>query len=637
MNGNNHLTGKRHESPGLYSLTLTYRTANATACQHFKRRVTATNFLLPSICKMVPTPEQSNPVASPLLRVNDEAESTAICTVLQEGNSNGTTCSHTAEPTAFTSTTSDNLGDITEFTPTSPASSAASESLAPSMMSESSDALSDKPDDTQSTRSDSYPVSGDVADEEDAAVAQANDRIHAEYSQNISGSENARLDNAAAFIVPVHPVLAEHVAVVVSVEPIAVVVSTEDIEREVRARILEEAVVASSVENITDVNHGSDEQHDSSENSNAKLDTVKKLRSWHWIAAGLTILVVVAGASIGIAASSNDNDNVVPAATSAPTLAPSASETSTDRGLRDLIVSLSFDNGAPLEDPTSAQYMAYSYLRDSNIYGTSDWYDRDVLQIYSLATFYFSTNGPESWIKKNGWVTAPDINHPCTWHGVYCEVNSNRTQTDTGSRRLKAPPPLSRRALDEAADSSSNATGFVGEVGDIATLLRIFEEVQALPRSFSVVALFLPSNGLDGFGLAELAFLTTLLAIDVSGNNFNSQALPLDVVLLSYLKFINCSNSRFAEPLRTLGFLAPTLSHLEVADISKNRISGTLPSLFGDMPHLRILVADHNPVLTGSVPDKLCQLPNITRVTVDCDLISCSCCTPRCAPNNTSS
>jgi hypothetical protein len=432
-------------------------------------------------------------------------------------------------------------------------------------------------------------------------------------------------------------------------EPIAVPVSPEDIEREVQARILASAVLARSVEETP-------HDHDLEDNSSAlKSGTEKTLhsgRSWNWIVVTWMVILVLVGSSIGIVLSRKNSEM---AALSTPTSAPTSSATEPQapnhNKLLDFLISLSYDKGAALKDLSSSQYLAFSYILESNIYGTPKWLDRDVLQIYSLATLYFNTNGP-GWTNNDGWLASPDVAHPCTWHGVQCaadvvhpctwrglECDYSTNHTSSGNRRLgtyesKRQQQVRRLVADAAADSSNTAP-IVSGIGDIGGLISMLERVNSLPQSFTIVGLHLPYNGLDGFGLVELTYLVTLQAIDVSGNNFNNQPLPLDIMFLSILEHVNVSNARFGEPLATLGFLAPKWNKLQTIDISRNNISGTLPPDFGVMLSLKVLVADQNPRLTGSVPDNLCQLANLTRVTVDCDLVLCSCCTPHCVANGT--
>jgi hypothetical protein len=418
-------------------------------------------------------------------------------------------------------------------------------------------------------------------------------------------------------------------------EPVAVAVSTEDMEREVRARILQEAVYASSVENVSVATTEND-----SDGGPGDYVSKPSARRSHcsWSVLLLFLLMLLGALAGGIAGISSALSNKQPSESLAPSSAPTTSEHLDEEELLHFLIHFSLDNGASLNDPGSPQSLAYAYLLESRMHGDDRTFDRDLLQLYSLATFYFSTNGPTAWANRSGWLASPDVDHPCTWHGVFCTRHETK---HNGTRRLQSVRPNFRpwkheresRLLVDATTNLTNSSTTDTQSGDVANLLALFQGLESLPLSYSVIGLMLRENGLDGFGPPELTLLSSLLTLDVSGNNFNGQILPLNVVLFKDLQVVNVSNSRFAGTMVSLGFLAPTLSHLEVVDISGNNISGPLTPDFGEMPSLRILIADDNPFMTGSVPDSTCDLANITQITVDCERISCACCTPHCAKN----
>jgi hypothetical protein len=58
----------------------------------------------------------------------------------------------------------------------------------------------------------------------------------------------------------------------------------------------------------------------------------------------------------------------------------------------------------------------------------------EILQVFSLNTLYFSTNGTTSWADKTGW-TGPDP--VCTpWFGVTCDSSGLVTAVDLTSNDL---------------------------------------------------------------------------------------------------------------------------------------------------------------------------------------------------------
>jgi Leucine-rich repeat (LRR) protein len=473
---------------------------------------------------------------------------------------------------------------------------------------------------------------GAVAVEGFASGSTPDNEMHEEYSQEFAVEpSHAVLRDDREGVRTASLTMTESYAEAPS--PITAFVSTDYIEHAVRARILEESVVASTVENVPTDLVKNQQESGSNSPTGVKSDTMKNpwsLRSWRCLAVAAVIVVALVGGILGGTMSGTNSSTSTRAA---PASSPAPSESALQQKLLDFLASFSLDNGTSLNDATSPQHSAYTYMIEVDMHRTNATFDRDVLQIYSLATFYFSTNGPKAWKKSDGWLEAPDIAHPCTWHGVLCDEYVGAPAAPDGDRVRRLARDWEASRLFGANLRRNLQLG--EERAAFANLLSMLERMQTLSQSFTVVGLSLPNNGLDGFGLIELAYLTTVVSIDMSGNNFNGQELSLDAVLLSDLKYVNVSNSNFGGDIASLEFMSSTLSQLEIADISQNNVSGTLPAELGDMPNLRVLVAEQNPLLAGSVPEKLCQLDSISRVTVDCDLLSCSCCTPHCVSNAT--
>ena len=86
--------------------------------------------------------------------------------------------------------------------------------------------------------------------------------------------------------------------------------------------------------------------------------------------------------------------------------------------LLDLLVRNSFDDGEALNSTSSPQYMAYSWLLEDKY--LMEYSRKKKLQRYSLATFYYATNG-DQWLKNDFWLSDRT---ECHWYGK------------TGSRRL---------------------------------------------------------------------------------------------------------------------------------------------------------------------------------------------------------
>lgn len=85
--------------------------------------------------------------------------------------------------------------------------------------------------------------------------------------------------------------------------------------------------------------------------------------------------------------------------------------------LKDLIISVSFDGGASLEDIESPQFQSLKWL-ENNTY-LDDYPDWKRIQRYALGVLYHGTGG-EEWFRNEGWMT--DIDE-CDWYSQYQEYS----------------------------------------------------------------------------------------------------------------------------------------------------------------------------------------------------------------------
>lgn len=120
--------------------------------------------------------------------------------------------------------------------------------------------------------------------------------------------------------------------------------------------------------------------------------------------AGVALLVVALTAIIlGVTFGRNSNST-------STSLDPTPSPTTQDvASLQELIISVSFDGGAALEDTDSPQYRAFDWLASNeNLAEYQDW---KRIQRYVLAVFYYTMNG-DDWFENDGWLSD---NEECTW------------------------------------------------------------------------------------------------------------------------------------------------------------------------------------------------------------------------------
>lgn len=81
-----------------------------------------------------------------------------------------------------------------------------------------------------------------------------------------------------------------------------------------------------------------------------------------------------------------------------------------------------FTTDAIEEDPSSPQAKAYQWLKNDAMLSTAN--ESQLLQRYSLVTFYYATNG-DDWFINDGWLE--DTLHECEWQSKLPEALVNNT------------------------------------------------------------------------------------------------------------------------------------------------------------------------------------------------------------------
>lgn len=138
-------------------------------------------------------------------------------------------------------------------------------------------------------------------------------------------------------------------------------------------------------------------------------------------------------------------------------------------------------------------------------------------------------------------------------------------------------------------------------------------------------------NDMPGAVPNTLGFLSSLEHLDLSENQFTG-AITDTFDNLRQLKSLYLSMNPFNEgqipdlrDCRNLEALSMTgtnrigsihswvgssFSDLELLDLHNNKLTGTIPTNFGELSNVKLLFLNHN-MLTGDVPTELAQLPNI--------------------------
>jgi len=241
--------------------------------------------------------------------------------------------------------------------------------------------------------------------------------------------------------------------------------------------------------------------------------------------------------------------------------------------LLDFLVENSFDGGDALNNTSSPQYMAYSWLLGNDL--LPEYSHKQMLQRYSMATFYYATTG-DQWLDNDFWLS--DMSE-CSWFGK------------TGSRkRCNMKGELVNLELD-----LNNLIGSLpAELGLLSSAL---EKITLRGG---------PDTDIIGTLPTELGYLTQLKVFFVRNNDL-SGTIPSEIGNWLKLKELDLSRNGFEGELPTQAGSFPELTFFEV---SANSLSGNLPTELGQLKKCRKMYFEANAFLS-SIPTEIGNLKQL--------------------------
>jgi Leucine-rich repeat (LRR) protein len=327
---------------------------------------------------------------------------------------------------------------------------------------------------------------------------------------------------------------------------------------------------------------------------------------------------------------SENSDTAAPEIVSAPDISPA---------VKDCISSqFGSDTALSLEDVNSPQFQAARWIEEEDYvfdFPISDLHYLAFRQRYAVATFFFSTEGKESW---NYGINFLSSRHECDWnHGPVYGVSCNTARDVTGIRvvfnGLKGtiPPEFGTLKTLEAISLNGNNIGgsLPTEFYELKNLKTLSLTGNKLTGSLSssirnlqkLTSLDLRDNFLEGTIPSAVSKLPLLESLDVSLNKFTG-GIPqggYDVlrdfaagmnqltgsfpnfILGSSLQVLTLHSNRLAGALPSgVWSLAPSLTMLDVSD---NSFSGPIPRSLGSSLRKLVVFRAKDAQLTGTLPD----------------------------------
>jgi Leucine-rich repeat (LRR) protein len=367
------------------------------------------------------------------------------------------------------------------------------------------------------------------------------------------------------------------------------------------------------------------------------MEVLKKNRKFQLFILLLIFLVVAMTTALITTVDNSYQGGPIPESLNSPTFT-SNSLVTFDRFLVDLLKSkLSISSLDRLRDKTSPQFKAAKWLNDDE--RLKMYSKARILQRFSLATFFFSTGGPTSWVTKDRWLSS---SHECTWFSA-SPISQNICKNGTlkhlymQQNGLGGSLPEEMYLLSDLAVLSFQANTIGGKFTNkqFHTLSKV-ETIDftanlftgTIPTEIGLITslriLHLGQNGFKGTLPSELGLLTSVTALTTFHNKI-SGSIPSEVGALSLMQlFLLGSNKLSGSIPSEVGCLSnltdfsletnllngsipkelSRLSQIQMLELQRNLINGTLPGVLGKLSQLQRFDVGRN-LLMGEIPDEL--------------------------------
>ena len=269
-----------------------------------------------------------------------------------------------------------------------------------------------------------------------------------------------------------------------------------------------------------------------------------------------------------------------------------------NKELLQFLIAKSLDDGEALMQDGTPQNEAYKWL-SANAF-LSIYSDEQILTRYSLATFFYATNGPTTWdssIRENGWLTdAPE----CEWGSTannQCSMGKYTSLT-LDFIGVSGTIPQELGLLTDLVRFS--VRGSVGTANVVSgTIPDIFGSVS------NMQTIRLNDNDLTGFIPSSFGSMEDCMVLILSGNSLVGK-IPTELVGTRG-RTLNLANNKLSGQIPSELF---ALTELNILNLHNNNLSGTIPSEIGDAKSITTINFSNNQ-LGGPIPSEIGNLVGI--------------------------
>eukprot|EP00538_Stauroneis_constricta_P002226 CAMPEP_0119547856 /NCGR_PEP_ID=MMETSP1352-20130426/1888_1 /TAXON_ID=265584 /ORGANISM="Stauroneis constricta, Strain CCMP1120" /LENGTH=501 /DNA_ID=CAMNT_0007592917 /DNA_START=114 /DNA_END=1619 /DNA_ORIENTATION=+ len=297
--------------------------------------------------------------------------------------------------------------------------------------------------------------------------------------------------------------------------------------------------------------------------------------------------------------------------------------------------SLEVDNLKDDSLGTTPQKQAYWWLASED--GWKNLSDRDLIQRYALASFYYATNSranaqetsPGPWVDAYKWLSDE---HTCDWKGIVCDPNKEVTAIKMSENNLSGSLPMELSLIAATITELDLTTNLIHMEHKMYDVFESFENLETLLMDDNYLQTY--NSGLPwqfkrlvniekirlSYNLLQGQMESTAKVFEHWGklthleieSNYLTGTMPTEIASLSNLVYLYMRRN---DMTFNLDFLkSDKLVNLFALWLDNNDITGTIPTEIGNLDTLVSVSITNSTSLGGPIPSEIGNLSELRRL-----------------------